>query len=470
MKIIIIGCGKSGFTIAKVMSEEKGIDVTVVDNDPDVFENLVESIDVIPVTGNGVNEKTLVEAGAKDADLVVSTTHADELNILCCIMAERLGTRHSIARVRSPEYSSDYNRLWKDLGIDMIINPEQQTAREISRLLRYPSASEIDTFVNGRVEMVSVKASENPEYFAGKTVAQLFNDKMGLLLAVIEREGTAIIPNGDFVFNDSDVMKILGRPSDIMNFFSNLKRKPKSQEVMVIGGGRTTRYLAELLDRHTIKTNIKIIEKDREKCEALDESLSKINRRCLVINADGTNEDVLTTESINQTDAFICLTDRDEENAIISLYALRMGVKKVITKVNYIHQNMIKNLGLGLGNIITPQNITTDIIMRFVTGLTGAVGSSIRTAHRISSGAGGAVDAIEFHVNNKAKGLGIPIKSLNLKKEILIGCIVRDSEIIIPSGKSRIQADDSVIVIAKNNEVYDFDDILSNKAEIVRAE
>ncbi|MDD2361456.1 MAG: Trk system potassium transporter TrkA [Oscillospiraceae bacterium] len=469
MKIIIVGCGKIGYTVAKVLSDKKGIHVTVVDNDPNVFDNAAEPIDVIFIEGNGASEKTLIEAGAKDADLIVSTTNADELNVLCCIMAKHLGTNHSIARVRNPEYMLEFNNLWKEIGIDMVINPERQTAREISRILRYPAANDIDTFINGRVELVSFSVSEKPEYFVGKSVSQLFDRNMGILLAVVERENKALIPYGDFVFKESDIVRILGRPSQIMKFFTKIKKAPKkAQEVMIIGGGRITHYLAELLNRHTVKTKIKIIEKDRRKCEALCQALSSIEleRRCMFINGDGTNEELLVAEEIDSMDAFVCLTDSDEENAIISLYALKMGVKKVVTKVNHIHQNMIKNLGLGLGSIITPQSITANSVARYVDGLTGITGSNIRMMHRIFFGDDGNVEAIEFHVNKKAKYLDTPIKDLKLKKGVLIGCISRGSEIIIPSGETQISIGDSVIVITKNKDISNLDDILTNRVEV----
>ena len=468
MNIIIVGCGKIGFTIAKVLSAEKGINVTVVDTDQSILDDSAESLDAIFVEGNGVNEKTLIESGAKYADLVISTTNADEVNILCCIMAKFLGAKHTIARVRDPDYSLEFNKLWKELGIDIALNPEQQTAREISRLLRYPAADDVVTFVGGRVEMVSVKVSETSEFFIGKSVSNIFDKKMGILLTMVEREGKALIPHGDFVFQESDIVMILGRPSSIMKFFTHIDRKiKKAQEVMVIGGGRITHYLVELLSRHATKTEIRIIEKDRGKCDALNETLSSagLERRCLFIHGDGTDEELLVSEEIGRMDAFVCLTDRDEENTIISLYALRMGVKKVITKVNQIHQTMIRNLGLGLGNIITPQIITSDIVARYVNGLKGAVGNNIRTMHRIFSGGDGNVEVVELHVNRKAKSLGAPIRALNLKSGILIGCIIRDSEIIIPSGDTQMQPDDIVIIITKNNDISELDDILVKRTQ-----
>jgi trk system potassium uptake protein TrkA len=466
MKVIIVGCGKIGYTIAKALAEKKGIYVTVVDKNPDIFESDVEPIDAIFIHGNGANGKTLIEAGAKDADLIVSTTDADELNVLCCIMAERLGTKHSIARVRNPEYMLEYNELWKDLGIDVVINPERQTAREISKILRYPAADEVDTFVGGRVEMVSFKVSETPGYFVGKKVSELFDRTMGILLAIVERENSALIPYGDFVFEESDTVRILGRPYHIMKFLTHIKRRPKKeQQVMVIGGGRITHYLVELLNRHMMKAQIKILEKDREKCEALFQTLSLagLDNSCLIIHGDGTNEELLIAEEINKMDAFVALTDKDEENAIISLYALQTGVKKVVTKVNHIHLSMISKLGLGLGSIITPKNITANTVVRYVEGLTGIIGSNIKLMHRIFSSKDGNVEAIEFQVNKKAKYLGIPIRDLNLKKGILIGCIIRGSDVIIPSGDTEIHLGDSVVIITKNNDIRDLDDIIAAK-------
>lgn len=468
MKIIIVGCGKIGYTIAKVLSEKADIDVTVVDKDPAVFDH-TEPIDVIFITGNGANEKILIEAGAKEADLIVCTTNADEFNVLCCIMAKRLGTKHAVARVRNPEYMLEFNRLWKDLGIDMVINPERQTAREISRILRYPAADKVDTFVDGRVELVAFRISETAEYFVGKSVAQLFNKEMGILLATVEREREAMIPDGSFVFREDDIVRIMGRPSQIMKFLVQIQRRPKkTQEVMVIGGGKITHYLAELLGRHTARTNLKIIEKDREKCIALSEALSSsaaLERRCLFLHGDGGNEELLNAEGIDRMDAFICLTDRDEENVFISLYALRKGVKKVITKISHIQPSMAENLGLG--NMIMPQNITAKTVSRYVDGLTGAIGSNILTMHRIFTGGDRSVEAMEFQVHKKARCIDTPLKDLRLKKGILIGCISRDAEIIIPSGGTEIRIGDSVIVISKGHEIRELDDILANPIDML---
>ncbi|MCL1827885.1 MAG: Trk system potassium transporter TrkA [Oscillospiraceae bacterium] len=459
MKIIVVGCGKIGYTIARALSEEKGVHVVVVDNDRSVFAGAVEALDIKTVTGSGLYEKTLVEAGAKSADLIVAATGVDEVNILCCIMSKRLGTRRAVARLRKPEYAFEYNKLWNDLGIDGVINPDLQTAREISRLLRYRTADGIDTFISGMVELVSLRVSETPDFFVGKRVSEIFRKDMGILLAVVERNNNAMIPNGDFILEGSDVIRVLGRPSEIMSFFTIIREKPrKMQEVVIVGGGKITHYLAELLDTHNLKPNIKIIEKNMEKCEELFETLSEINRRCLIIHGDGTNENILTSEDVDKADAFICLTDRDEENVIISLYALRLNVKKVITKVNRIDRGMVKSLGLN--SIIDPQSIASDYAVRYVKGLAGALGGNVRMMRKIYAGEDGNVEAAEFHLTGEARYLNVPIKDLKLKKGILLGCINRNNEIIIPSGETRMQKGDKVIVIAKTGDIHDFAGIM----------
>lgn len=461
MKVIIVGCGKVGFTIARSLSAEKNVHVTVVANNQESIEKAQETIDVMFVRGNGLSENTLVLAGAKDADLIISVTNADETNILCCISAKHLGTKYTIARVRDPEYALELNELWKELGIDMVINPEQQTAREISRLLRYPSADDIDTFVGGRVELVSFKVQEAPEFFIGKSVKQIFyKKKTNIILAMVERKFSAVIPNGELVFEENDIISVLGRPSDIMNFFALIgKRQEKINNIMIIGGSKITHYLVELLNRHTSRTEIKIVEKDKAKCDALCETLCEINPRCLIINGDGTDEDFLLSEDIESAGAVICLTDRDEENILISLYALQIGIKKAVAKINHINQSMIKSLKLG--SILNPQNITADQIVRYVRGLTGAEGSNIITMYGIFDNEEARVEAIEFIVSEKAKCLETQLKDLKLKQGVLFGCIVRDTSIIIPTGESSIQKNDRVIIITKMKGIQEIDDILS---------
>jgi len=459
MKIIIVGCGKIGCAIANKLSDEKEIDVTIVDSDPDIINNIVESIDVMTVNGSGLHEKTLLEAGAQKADLIVAATNADEVNILCCIMAKHIGVKQTIARVRDPDYAFEFQKLWKEMGIDVAINPEMQTAGEISRLLRYPNASALDVLVGGRVELVLLRVSEAFDYFVGKSIANVIPKKMEILLAVVERDNRMIIPAGDFVFEFNDIIRILGRPPSIMNFLSFIsKKQEKAKEIMIIGGSRIAYYLAELLNRHKLNANIKIIEKNKEKCEKLSDSLRMNNNRCLIVHGDGANEEFLFSENISQTDAVICLTDRDEENAIISLYSSRVGVKRVITKINHFNKNMIRSLGLD--SIVTPHDIASDFVVRSIKRLISVNGNSIRTMYRVFSNQDDSIKAVEFHFKKQAEYLNVPIMDLDLKKEILIGCIVRNTQIIIPSGETRMQIGDDVIVFSKNSDMREFSDAL----------
>lgn len=458
VKVIIVGCGKVGYTIAKNLSAENGVDVTVIDSKAESFDKASDSLDAMLVRGNGLNAGILADAGAKDADLLISVTDADETNILCCISAKSLGTKHTIARVRNPEYALEHNKFWENLGLDMMINPERETAWEISRLLRFPSAHGIDTFVGGRVELVSFRVSEAPEFFIGKSVAQVFNRKtVNILLAAVERDGGVIIPNGALVFEKSDIIRVLGRPSDIMSFIAMTgKNTGKIKSATIIGGSMITYYLVNLLQRHASGTAIKIVEINREKCEDLSESFP----RCLIINADGTDEEILTSEILDTSGAIVCLTDRDEENTVIALYSMQMGVRKIIVKINHINQNMVKNLGLG--SIVSPRIIMANQIVRYVRALAGAEESSIRTVYKIFDGDGESVEAVEFAADDRSGCLDEPLKDLKLKSGILVGCIVRSSGIIIPSGETCIREGDNVIVIAKNGNLREIDDILGD--------
>ncbi|MDR1688360.1 MAG: Trk system potassium transporter TrkA [Clostridiales bacterium] len=462
MRIIIVGCGKVGCNIAKSLSAEKDTDITIIDNDTEAIEKAQEDLDVMFIKGNGLSENILTSAGAKTADLIICVTAADEANIFCCILAKKLGTVYTVARVRDPEYALESNKLWRDLGIDMVINPEHQTAREISRLLRYPSADGIMTFVGGRVELISFKVTETENFFVGKSVAHIFhNKKTNILLAMVERGDTAFIPDGDFVFESGDTAMVLGRPSDISNFFTMAgKKQEKINDIMIIGGSKIAIYLTELLYRHTSRAEIKIIEKDKDKCNELCEIILEKNPRCLIINGDGTDDDLLLSEDIEQAGAVICLTGRDEENIVTALYSLQMGIKKVVVKINHINQNMVKSINIG--SVIIPQNIMANHIVRFVRGIkAGEARGGILTVHRIFDTDEFYVEAAEFFVPPAAKCIDKKLRDMRIKKGILIGCIVRNANIIIPNGDSQIQPSDTVIIISKVKNLYEIDDILA---------
>jgi len=459
MKIIIVGCGKIGYTIAKDLAAEEDIDIIIIDDDPDALEKTVESIDAMLIQGNGLNLDILIEADVKNADLLISVTDKDEVNILCCISAKRLGTKHTIAKLRNPEYAINGENFWKSMGVDMLVNPDQETAREISRLLRFPVVDDIDTFVGGRVELVSFKVSDALSFFEGKSISEIFyRKKLSILLAMIERDNTILIPHGEAVFEKQDIIRVIGRPSDIMDFFETIgKNTDKIKNAAIIGGGKITYYLVELLHRHSSTTHIKIIDIDKKRCQELSENFP----RCDIINADGTEEDLLAAEIDKYAEAVVCLTDRDEENTVIALYSLQQKKRKIIVKINHISKNLVKNLRLG--SIVSPENITSERIMQYVRRLSiDERKSSITAIHKMFDNGGNTVEALEFNINSKYRCLDTPLKELKLKKGILIGCIVRNSNIIIPMGDSFIQTGDKVIIIAKNDRILELDDILAN--------
>lgn len=451
MNIIIAGCGKVGYTIAKNLSQE-GHNIVIIDKKTDVYDKIVESIDVMVVRGNALSARVLIEAGAEDADLIISVTEGDETNILCCLTAKNLGAKHTIARVRDPEYALELSARRNDFGIDMIINPEQQAAREISRILRFHAANDIETFVGGKVELVSFEVT-NEDFFVNQSILQIFQKtKNPIILATVVRNNEPIIPHGNLVLREKDIVSVMGRASEITAFFKYIgKSTQKARDALIIGGGKIAYYLGESLARHNVK--IKIIEIDEEKCVELSESLPK----ALIIQGDGTDDEVLNSEGFADADAVVCLTERDEDNVIIALNAMQVGVEKVIVKINHINQNMVRNLGLN--SIICPKNTTAYQIIRYVRGISHAADSEIVSMYRITDTEEGKIDALEFNIGPQLRFLNKPIKELNIKKNVLFGCIVRKNEIIIPKGSSEIKKSDNVIIVVKDENIYKIEDI-----------
>ncbi|GHU50183.1 potassium transporter peripheral membrane protein [Clostridia bacterium] len=453
MKIIVVGCGKGGYTIAKSLSEE-GHDVVIIDKKNDVFDKVTESLDVMSLRGNALSANILLEAGAKQADLIVCVASNDETNILCAITAKRLGVKKSVARVRDPEYAVELMQFRKDFGLDMIINPEQQAAFEISRLLRFPTAQDIITFVSGRVEIIAFPLGAD-NLLANKVVSQIFAKiKMPVLLVSVEREDGVFIPHGDMTLLEGDLLRVAGRPDDIMDFFRYIGIfSERIRDVMIIGGGKITRYLCDYMHKYNAK--IKIIEIDEEQCNELSENLPN----ALIIQGDGTDEAVLESENLEEMGAVVCLTDRDEENVVTALYAQQCGVGKLIIKVNHINIEIIKKLNLG--SVICPKNLTCYQIIQYVRRLNNSAGrSSIRAMYKIVDNEGRGLETLEFEITEFSRALHIPLKDLRLKKDALICCIVRGSNVLIPCGSTEINENDNVIVVVDGESIDEFDDIL----------
>ena len=449
MYIIIVGLGKLGSTLTKQLSTE-GHDIVVVDPDNSVVSSTVDAYDVMGICGNGATYEVLKEAGAAKAKLIIAATGSDELNILCCLFAQHMGTENTIARVRNPDYAGQSQFLRNDLGISMTVNPEYETANEISRIIRFPSAANLDSFAGGRVEIARVRIhSDNP--LCDMPIHEMRKKtKAKVIICAVQRNDSVFIPSGDFVLHCDDVISITGTRAELSSFMKQTGvYKQKIKNVMIVGGGRIAYYLAKLLS--DTGRNIKLIELNDERCRHMSDMLDDVT----VIHGDGTDQDILEEQCIDGQDALIALTGIDEENIIVSMYAESKGVNKVITKVNR-HSYSILN-DIGLETVVSPQIVAGNLVTRYVRALHNSAGNSqIQTLYKL---VGGKVEAAEFIVPEDAGYLNIPFKELELMPNLLIGCIIRNGKIIFPGGDDVMKANDSVIVVTAGRIIEDLHDI-----------
>lgn len=454
MKIIIIGTGKVGFSLAEQLLNEKH-DITIVDTQDSALRRATDALDIMSVKGNGVSTDTLREAGAEDADLLVAATNSDEVNMVCCLTAKHLGAKYTIARIRNPEYNLGLHELKKNMGIDMVINPENATAVEISRLLRFPSAANIETFCRGRVELMGFRLQEG-DFLVNQPLHALSAQvkQLSLLVCAVDRDGEVTIPNGSFVPQVGDKLYLIGRPTSLDQFFRLLGRySPKVKTVFIVGGGKISVYLTAILEK--MKMRVKIVELSEKRCRLVSEMMP----RTTVICGDGTDQELLESERMSAADAFVALTDRDEDNLIISLYAMQQGMHKVVTKCNRQNYTGIAR-AVGLDSVISPKLITAAQILQLVRGMQNSQGSVMNTLYRIADG---TTEAMEFTVGPSTRHLNVPLRDLHLHKGILIAVIMRDGEIIIPEGSSCIQEGDSVIIISRDRPILDLNDIYAEE-------
>ena len=454
MKIIIIGTGKVGFSLAEQLLNEKH-DITIVDTQDSALRRATDALDIMSVKGNGVSTDTLREAGAEDADLLVAATNSDEVNMVCCLTAKHLGAKYTIARIRNPEYNLGLHELKKNMGIDMVINPENATAVEISRLLRFPSAANIETFCRGRVELMGFRQQEG-DFLVNQPLHALSAQvkQLSLLVCAVDRDGEVTIPNGSFVPQVGDKLYLIGRPTSLDQFFRLLGRySPKVKTVFIVGGGKISVYLTAILEK--MKMRVKIVELSEKRCRLVSEMMP----RTTVICGDGTDQELLESERMSAADAFVALTDRDEDNLIISLYAMQQGMHKVVTKCNRQNYTGIAR-AVGLDSVISPKLITAAQILQLVRGMQNSQGSVMNTLYRIADG---KTEAMEFTVGPSTRHLNVPLRDLHLHKGILIAVIMRDGEIIIPEGSSCIQEGDSVIIISRDRPIQDLNDIYAEE-------
>lgn len=452
MNIIIVGLGKVGRALTQQLNES-GNNITVVDPDAGKINDVTERTDVMGVVGNGLTRTVLEEAHITEADLLIAVTGSDERNLLCCLLAKRAGKGacQTIARVRSPQYSEDGAFLRKELGLAMIINPEYAAAAEIARVLRFPSAIKIDTFVKGRIELMKFKLPEDSP-LCGMAVRDI-EPKLhcDVLVCTVERGEEAFIASGDFIFRERDVISIIAEPKNAYHFFRKINYKALPvHNALIAGGGDITHYLCAMLAKSGISTTV--IEKDPVRADLLSDELPDVT----VINADAADQEVLMQEQIDKAGAFVALTNIDEENILLSLFARSVSKGKLVTKINRIDfDHVIERLDLD--TVIYPKNITAEIIVRYVRAMKNTIGSNVETLYQLIKG---KVEAAEFTICEGSPIIGIPLMDLKFREGVLVAAIVRNRKVILPRGNDRIEDGDAVVIVSNHLGLHDITDIL----------
>jgi len=444
MDIVIVGDGKVGYTLAEQLNKE-GHDITIIDNRADILNSTLEMLDVMGVRGNGASMEVQMEAGVPSADLLIAATSGDEVNMLCCLTAKMLGAKRTIARVRNPEYSTQLQMLKEPLGLSMVINPELESAREIARVVKFPPALKIETFSKGRVELIEFKLLEHMP-IVGKSLMEMPQIiDSNVLICAVDRGGAVIIPRGSFVLEAGDRIHITGAARQITSFLSQIGGiHLKVRSLMLVGGGRIAYYLAKMLDVKAFR--IKIIEKNRERCDELCDLLPNAT----IIHGDGSDIDVLESEGIEEADAFVALTNIDEENLIMSMVANEKKVPKIITKTGRFDNLSILEK-LGIDTVINPKMTTANHIIQYVRAVQNSVHfNNIKTLYKIVNG---KAEATEFTATSDTAHLNVRLDQLHLKRNLLLAVIVRDGKVIIPHGEDVIKEGDSVIVLTNEHKL-----------------
>jgi trk system potassium uptake protein TrkA len=451
MKILVIGDGKVGRVIVENTCQE-GHEVVVIDTDNNNVEELVNKYDVMGINGNGASFDILKEADAGKADLVVAATTNDETNILACLISKNMGAKATAARVRNYEYSNQLQIIKEDLGITMPINPEKETAEEIIKLINFPEAVRVDSFADDCVDLVELHIPEG-NVLVGEPIRSIYQSfKIKVLVTAVERGDDVFIPSGDFVLEANDRIYITANSRATLKKFiekvSLIEKKIKN--VMIIGGGKISAFLAAELAKS--KFNVKIIENNYERCV----ELSTLIPNASVIYGDGANQELLFDEGLDTMDAIACLTGNDEENIIISMFANKVNVKKIITKVN---KASLTTLVKSISNIsvVSPKDLTASKIISYIRGIDNARGSNVVTLHKLVNN---KVEAVEFIAKENKRLIKIPLKDLKMKKNFLIAAIIRGNDVIIPSGNDYIDVNDKVIVVTTTQFLKDLDEIL----------
>lgn len=451
MKIVIIGLGTIGKTILDTLAKENHT-ITIIDDNKEKIDDLTNKYDVMGVVGNGASIDIQNEAEVWNSDLVIALTQSDELNIFACMVAKTVGTNNTIARVRNPDYSNQIAEMKEYLGISMVVNPEKDTANEIFNLINLPSIVQVDHFANGRVLLGEIVAN-NDCSLIGETLISLGKKlETKVLICAVQRKDKIFIPSGNFVIEEGDRIHFASKAHDLGDFLAeiNLIQSPL-KKVMIVGGSKIGLYLSEQLSKKKYK--IKLIETNKEKAEELAEILPKVT----VINGNGARHDILIEEGIESMDSFVSLTDIDEENMVISMFANKMKVKKTITLIkNDELNNMLSELGMH--NNVSPKHVVADRIASYVRSISNKRGSNVLTLSRLVND---QVEALEFVAKSDGKFYDKPLRDLKIKQDCLIACIIRKNQVIIPDGNSVILQGDNVIVVTTHKNFDDLMDIFA---------
>ena len=452
MRIIIVGTGKVGMALTQHLSVDN--EVTVIDENPQRIDNIINIYDVMGVCGNGASYDVQKEAEVDKAHLLIATTSSDEINILACLVAKKLGVQHTIARIRNPEYETQLRFMREDLGLSMSLNPEKAAAREIARVLRFPAAMKLESFSKGRLELVEYRLPEDSALH-GMQLADLYrNIRVRVLICAVSRKGETIIPSGDFVLQARDKIYVTSSPHQLEMFFRHLGVfRNRASSVMIVGASKMCYYLAsELIE---MGMSVKIIDQNEQRCVQMGERLPK----ALVIVGDGTDIELLHEEGIEQTDAFVAITGIDEANILMSMCAAKQaGNCKVVAKINRRSLVDLVSDEHMIDSVVSAGSVTAELILQYVKAMQNASASQVKTLHRIVDG---RVEALEFTVTEEMPFIGVPLKDLKLRSGILVAGIVRRSgEIVIPSGNDALRPHDDVIVVTTDTTLQDLRDIL----------
>ena len=455
MQIVIIGNGSLGDSLIEYISRENH-SITVIDEDEDVVNAVVNKYDVMGICGSGASVETLRDAGIGNADVVISVAGGDELNLLCCMMAKNLGAKHTIARVRDPRYLNQQSFMNSSLGVDVIINPEYEAAREAGRLIRFPAAMKIEKFAQGKVEVVEINIGKNHPFIDQPLIKFKSKYATNTLICAAKRGEEVIIPGGDYVIKEGDCISLVGSRADITDLFVKIGLVGKQlRDIMIIGGDSTSRYLAKQLLESGFK--VKIIEQNEEICE----ELSELFPRATIIHGDATDPDLLDDEGVEAADACVVMTPNDQKNFIISMFAKTREVDKIIAKLT--SKTFVKLASnSGIDSNVTPGMLVASKVLRYIRGLAGMEDhenpGQIKSLHKLVDG---RVEALEFDVLEDFDCVGMPLRTVRLKKNLIIAAVIRENTVIYPNGETTLEVGDGVIVMTTNEQLCDLDDILA---------